>query len=58
MSLEDGHLQIMTEPVEIKMLNIDKTSKVAAESSYEGNGIFSSYRFDLSEQINVEKRTV
>ena len=29
-SLEDSHLQIMTEAVEFKMLNIDETSKITA----------------------------
>lgn len=56
-ALEDSLIQIMTEPAEFSLLNLDLNSYLTFTGRLP-EAVFTQYRFDLSQKIIVEKRQV
>ena len=57
-SLEDSLIQILTEPEEFSLLNLDLNSHFVIDFDYMPEEVFTQYRFDLSQRIIIEKRQV
>ncbi len=56
-SLQDSLLQLMTEPEEFSMLNLDRLNKLKLPFPVESDS-FKEFWFDLSVEIKIEKRVV
>ena len=57
-ALEDSLIQIMTEPEEFSLLNLDMNSYIYFQRNNLPEAVFTQYRFDLSQKIIIEKRQV
>lgn len=57
-SLEDSWVQLMTEPVEFSMLNLDLSQPTKGDWPATNPNALLEYNFDLSQRIQVESRTV